>query len=211
MSKYGVTVDQFREFVIKTWYITEAEKMGGGIVGLDEKEDLSWKKPYIRQRGNHPVVLVSWNDAIAYCKWLSRKIGTTIRLPTEAEWEYAARGGQKSRGYKYAGSNNPAVVAWYIVNSGGRTHPVGKNQPNELGLYDMSGNVFEWCQDWYARDYYSRSPRNNPQGPTSGTFRVIRGGSWFCLDPKGVRVAFRYFLSPSYSFNTVGFRVVREP
>ncbi len=113
--------------------------------------------------------------------------GKNYRLPTEAQWEYAARGGQSSfdkggqGGFKYAGSNNLNEVAWYDVNSSNKTHPVGQKRTNELGLYDMSGNVWEWCQDWYDADYYKKSPANNPTGPTSGIYCVLRGGSWNLL------------------------------
>lgn len=131
-----------------------------------------------------PVERVSWNDCQEFIKKLNQLTGKSFRLPTEAEWEYAARGGRKSRGYKYSGSNTIGDVAWYTVNSYDKgeshpdygTHPVGQKQANELGLYDMSGNVWEWCQDWYGS--YSSSSQTNPTGPSSGSFRVRRGGSW---------------------------------
>ena len=148
-----------------------------------------------------PVEKVSWHDANAYAK----KVGK--RLPTEAEWEYAARGGNKSKGYAYSGSNDLDAVAWYNNNSGSKTHPVAQKQPNELGLYDMSGNVWEWCSDWYDEGYYSGSPQTDPQGSNSGKSRVLRGGCWsdsgyFC------RVASRFRLNPDYWFNGLGFRLV---
>ena len=122
---------------------------------------------------NLPMESVSWNDCQEFISELNHITGKNFRLPTEAEWEYAARGGDKSKGYQYSGSNNLSDVAWY---DGDKTHPVETKQPNELGIYDMSGNVREWCQDWYG--IYSSSSQTNPQGPTSGANRVSRGGSW---------------------------------
>ena len=125
---------------------------------------------------NLPVEMVSWDDVQEFIKKLNSTTGKTYRLPTEAEWEYAARGGDKSKGYKYSGSDKIEDVAWYIGNSGRKTHPVGTKKPNELDIYDMSGNVWEWCQDWFGS--YSISPQKNPQGPSSGYYCVLRGGSW---------------------------------
>ncbi len=130
-----------------------------------------------RFKGNNlPVEKVSWDDCQTFITRLNNLTGKNFRLPTEAEWEYAARGGNRSRGYKYSGSNVLSDVAWYDDNSGGKTHPVGSKSPNELGLYDMSGNVREWCYDWFGT--YSSSAQTNPTGPSSGSFRVRRGGSW---------------------------------
>jgi formylglycine-generating enzyme required for sulfatase activity len=145
-----------------------------------------------------PVEQVSWYDAVAFCEWMSIASGKTYRLPTEAEWEYAARGGNKSKGYEYSGSNDLDAVGWYDNGYVRKTHPVAQKQPNELGLYDMSGNVREWCSDWYDEGYYSRSPQNDPQGPNSGKYRVLRGGSWVNFDDY-CRVAFRRGLNPDYS------------
>ena len=160
---------------------------------------------------NLPVESVSWNDVQKFLKKLNKSTGENYRLPTEAEWEYAARGGVETNGRssqtKYAGSNNIDEVAWYGDNSGSKTHPVGKKKPNELGLYDMTGNVWEWCNDWYDEDYYSSSPQNNPQGANSGKYRVLRGGSCshfarFC------RVAFRSGYNPDFGLFNFGFRLV---
>lgn len=125
----------------------------------------------------HPVDSVSWNDCQEFIKKLNALTGKQFRLPTEAEWEFAARGGNKSRHTQYSGSDDLDSVAWYSDNSGGQTHPVAKKSPNELGLYDMSGNVWEWCNDWYEYDYYANSPSVDPQGPSAGSIRVLRGGS----------------------------------
>ena len=126
---------------------------------------------------NYPVYCISWDDCDAFIRKLNELMGLKFKLPTEAEWEYAARGGKNSRGYKYSGTtDNLGTVAWYGGNSGNGTHPVGGKQANELGLYDMSGNVWEWCSDWYGD--YSSSSQTNPTGPASGYIRVLRGGIW---------------------------------
>ena len=127
---------------------------------------------------SNPVEQVSWNDCQEFISRLNAATGQRFRLPTEAEWEYAARGGSKSRGYQYSGGNNLFDVAWYTDNSGSKTHPVKIKQANELGIYDMSGNVWEWCQDWFKGNYYKKSPSTDPTGPDSGSSRVNRGGCW---------------------------------
>ena len=163
--------------------------------------------PSVFKGDNLPVETVSWDDCEKFLKQLNKKTGKTFRLPTEAEWEYAARGGCKSRGFKFAGSNDIDEVAWYWYNSGNRIHPVKQKVPNELGIYDMSGNVWEWCQDWYGD--YSSSSCTNPIGHLSGDFRVFRGGSWrgegYAWD---ARVAWRNCQKPNYRFHHLGFRLV---
>ena len=154
---------------------------------------------------NLPVENVSWNDCQEFISKLNRITGKTFRLPTEAEWEYAARGGKKSRGYQYSGSNNLADVAWYEDNSGSKTHTIGSKQANELGIYDMTGNVWEWCQDWYGK--YSSSSQTNPTGATSGSYRVIRGGSWFNA-ARYCRSSFRFNGTPVYRRIDLGLRLV---
>jgi formylglycine-generating enzyme required for sulfatase activity len=151
-----------------------------------------------------PVEQVSWNAVQEFIKKLNSMTGKNYRLPTEAEWEYAARGGRSSRGYKFSGSNNPGQVAWFNDNGSEKTHPVGQKQANELGLYDMSGNVWEWCSDWYE-DYNSQS-QTDPKGPSSGSGRVGRGGGWD--DESRIRLSFRFILQPGYGFDDVGFRLV---
>ena len=153
---------------------------------------------------NLPVENVSWDDVQTFLRKLNAATGKTYRLPTEAEWEYAARGGNKSQGYKYVGSNDLDLVAWYSGNSDGTTHKVGTRFPNELGIYDMSGNVWEWCQDWYGS--YSSSPQTNPKGPNSGSYRVHRGGSWFSY-ARYCRVSDRLSLAPGNRSISLGFRL----
>ncbi|MDK2944453.1 MAG: hypothetical protein PWQ24_1168 [Mesotoga sp.] len=210
IGKYETTFDDYDAFCEAT--------------GKSSADDRNWG------RGNRPVINVSWNDAIAYCNWMSDKeklpkvydsngnlldkngsITTDpskvvgYRLPTEAEWEYAARGGKKSKGYRYSGSDNVDEVAWYDQNSGGMTQEVGKKAPNELGIYDMSGNVWEWCSDWYGG--YSSSAQTNPYN-NSGSDRVRRGGSWG-NNATYSRVAARDCYSPAYAYDLLGFRICR--
>jgi len=152
-----------------------------------------------------PVEQVSWDDCQTFLTKLNQLTGKTFRLPTEAEWEYAARGGNESTGYKYSGSNTIGNVAWYYDNGGSKTHAVGTKQANELGIYDMSGNVWEWCSDWY--DSYGSSSQTNPTGAASGSYRVLRGGSWnynamFC------RVSLRSGYYPDYGNDGRGLRLV---
>ena len=153
---------------------------------------------------NLPVENVSWNDVQEFLRKLNAMTGKRYRLPTEAEWEFAARGGNSSRGYKYSGSNSLGSVAWYRDNSGRGTHAVGTKSPNELGIYDMSGNVREWCQDWYGS--YSSSSQRNPKGTNSGSYRVFRGGSWN-YDARLCRVSIRYYNNPDLRYNSLGFRL----
>ena len=152
-----------------------------------------------------PVENVSWKDCQKFIAKLNRMTGRKFRLPTEAEWEYAARGGRKSRGYQYSGSSNISDVAWYKENSESTTHPVGTKQANELGIFDMSGNAWEWCQDWYSS--YGKSSQANPTGAVSGLYRVIRGGSWYCSS-RDSRSSFRSYIAPDYRNGYFGLRLV---
>ena len=155
-----------------------------------------------------PVESVSWNDCQEFVSRLNSLTGRTFRLPTEAEWEYAARGGNKSLHYKYSGSGNIGNVAWYFDNSGSSTHAVGTRTANELGIYDMSGNVREWCSDWYGD--YSAGAQTNPQGPSSGSRRVLRGGSWFS-DAGCCQVSYRSATIPDINGSNHGLRLVLVP
>ncbi|MDY0197139.1 MAG: SUMF1/EgtB/PvdO family nonheme iron enzyme [Tenuifilaceae bacterium] len=158
---------------------------------------------------NCPVEQVSWYDIQEFLEKLNRITGKNYRLPSEAEWEYVAKGGVQSNEYKYAGSNNIRKVAWYTKNSEYKTHPVGSKTPNKLGIYDLNGNVWEWCNDWYSDSYYGSSSSINPQGPTSGSGRVQRGGSWR-MSAGVSRITYRSYLDtdPSNRSNDVGFRLV---
>lgn len=174
-------------------------------------------------KGNNlPVEMVSWDDCQDFIRKLNSLTGMNFRLPTEAEWEYAARGGKNSKGYKYSGSNDVGSVAWYYENSGNsildddsweydklgsnncRTHEVATKSPNELGLYDMSGNVYEWCGDWDGD--YSSSSQTNPKGPSEGSLRVRRGGSWYRF-ARYCRVSYRYSSTPDYRYSHLGLRL----
>ena len=179
-------------------------------IGKYEVTQAQWKavmgnNPSSLKGEDRPVENVSWNDIQEFIKKLNQLTGKRYRLPTEAEWEYAARGGKKSKGYKYSGRNTLAKVAWYDGNSGSKTHPVGQKRPNELRLYDMSGNVWEWCQDWYGA--YGSSAQTDPMGPASGSNRVLRGGSWRS-SARSCRVADRDYFNPSYGSSNYGFRLV---
>ena len=172
-------------------------------------EAVMGENPSYRKGANLPVEQVSWNDCQTFISKLNAMTGKNFRLLTEAEWEYAARGGKQSHGYTYAGSNDIEAVAWYASNSSSQTHPVAQKQANELGFYDMSGNVWEWCQDWYSGSYYSNSPSTNPCNTTGASDRVRRGGSWVNVNYAGsCRVAKRAFSAPDDYSHGLGLRLV---
>ena len=179
-------------------------------IGQTEVTQALWKEvmgsnPSRFEGDTNPVERVSWNDCQTFIQKLNQRTGKTFRLPTEAEWGYAARGGKKSRGYKYSGGNDIATVAWYGSNSGAKTHAVGTKAPNELGIYDMSGNVWEWCNDWYGD--YSSNAQTNPTGAESGPLRVGRGGSWIG-NAGDCRSSYRDRCAPSVGYGNIGLRLV---
>ena len=158
---------------------------------------------------DRPVENVSWDDIQLYLDKLYIKTGMPYRLPTEAEWEYAAKGGQLSKGYKFSGADTIYDAAWIDGNSGKTSHKVGEKRANELGLYDMTGNVWEWCQDIYAEDFYKKSPAQNPHGPKVGTEYILRGGSWINAE-FNCRMTERLSSEPTERFSNYGFRVVLD-
>lgn len=160
---------------------------------------------YFTRSSRNPVEQVSWHDCQSFIQKLNQLTGLRFRLPTEAEWEFAARGGNSSKGYKYSGSNRIDDIAWYSGNSGNATHEVATCYPNELGIYDMSGNVWEWCSDWYGS--YSSMVQTDPSGAGSGSCRVDRGGSW-SSSARYCRVAFRSYCAPDGRNGNLGFRLV---
>jgi formylglycine-generating enzyme required for sulfatase activity len=181
-----------------------------------EYQSLVGSNPSTFKGVNRPVEQVSWDDAVSFCKKLTEQERVAgrlpsdyeYRLPTEAEWEYAARGGNVSKGYKYSGSDNPDKSAWHYSASGGTTHEVGTKSPNELGIYDMSGNVWEFCSDWYGE--YSGYTLIDPTGTMSGSYRVLRGGGWDG-NANNCRVAARSYNLPADKGSIIGFRVALAP
>jgi formylglycine-generating enzyme required for sulfatase activity len=249
MGQYEVTLGQFLKFYHDAKYRLDIERDGKPSWGYSKDgrliESNNWRPwaPGWEIGMDHPVVYVSWNDATAFCKWLSKQEGKTYRLPTEAEWEYACRAGSNGRYFfgdnpqelvRYgnvadadskAGSENATIASFdekgkktnknipfpFLSRRDGYewTAPVGKFQPNAFGLYDMHGNVWEWCSDWYDENYYASSPTDDPKGASAGSSRVLRGGGFYDA-PVALRCASRDNVDPSYRRYRNGFRVVCE-
>ena len=243
LGQHEVTVGQFRQFLQASGYMPESIADGTGGYGYNAAYDparsqrgdafegrdpkYSWRNPGFAQDDTHPVLNVTWNDAVAMARWLSQREGQTYRLPTEAEWEYACRAGSTTR---YPGGNDPrsllktantfdadAAVHWpawqarALPGHDGHafTAPVGSFAPNAFGLYDMLGNAWEWTADWHGEDYYAQSPTNNPPGPESGSVRVRRGGSWHTW-ALYARCGYRNWNTPETRYTLVGMRLLRE-
>jgi formylglycine-generating enzyme len=243
LGRHEVTRGQFRYFIETSGYIPESEADGTGGYGYNPAHDAaksgrgdafegrdrrySWQHPGFYQSDDHPVVNITWNDAMAMAEWLSRREGRRYRLPTEAEWEYACRAGTTTR---YYSGNAPASLAriantfdaavrpfwphWKNFtledNDGAAfTAPVGQYLPNAFGLYDMIGNVWEWVSDWYGETYYAESPEVDPPGPASGIVRIRRGGSWHTWSLYA-RCAFRNWNTPQTRYTLVGMRLLLE-
>jgi formylglycine-generating enzyme required for sulfatase activity len=227
LGVHEVSVAQFRRFVEQTGYRTDAEIdpirtiiIAPGSLGTTANacERCSWRTPGVKQADDHPVAMVTWQDAMAFCLWLSGREGGAYRLPTEAEWEYACRAGTATRYWRggedrtlcrsanvlWTNDCDSASISW--KDGYPFTSPSGTLVSNPFGLFDMHGNVWEWCSDWYDQEYYRESPRKDPQGPSSGCLRVLRGGSFLCL-PYRARSANRYPFSPNCTSCDIGFRV----
>jgi formylglycine-generating enzyme required for sulfatase activity len=220
IGKFPVTVKEFRKFIKATSYRTTAEITGNSFTvryqdkGNPKAAGVTWEcdaagNKRDASQDEQPVVHISWDDAQAYCTWLSKETGKKFRLITEAEWEFAARGGNESKGYKFSGGNSFLDIGWFLDNSGNQTHKVGLKQPNELGLYDMNGNVWEWCSDWFNETYYATSPTDNPKGPNHGTYKIMRGGSWNNA-PDASNVCSRNYHEAQDRKGTYGFRIAGD-
>ena len=201
------STDDYKVTISKHYYIGETEvtqALWQAVTGNSPREDYSWDAK-IGLGNEYPAYAISYNHVQSFLTKLNNLTGIQFRMPTEAEWEFAARGGNKSKGYTYSGSNNVDEVAWYDDNSDYKIHPVKTKAPNELGIYDMSGNVMEWCSDWF--DDYPHYAVTDPTGPTSGSARILRGGHYFMWE-KWCRTYFRvYTTEPSDTFSEFGFRL----
>jgi formylglycine-generating enzyme len=233
LGQYEVTVGNFKQFVKETGYKTEAETDGQGGWGYNaqtgqcegRKPEFNWLNPGFPQTDAHPVLDVTWNDAVAFCRWLSRKESKTYRLPTEAQWEYACRAHTTTRYYNGDDPDRLIEVANTMDSKDKTTFPhvqelvfmpgeklqftipVGSKKPNPFGLYDMHGNVWEWCSDWHSEDYYQKSPVDDPPGPDASGQRVRRGGAWNSF-PLWARASFRNWNTEKSRCVNLGFRVL---
>jgi formylglycine-generating enzyme required for sulfatase activity len=220
IGRFPVTQDEYARFVRATGHPAPAIRVlplitagGHDILFQDLATAYVWhggEPP--PGHGSHPVVLVTYDDAEAYCRWLSESTGQRVRLPTEAEWEKAARGGSEAQRYPW-GSDEIGAARGNFLSDGSLkrqrgTRPTGTYPPNAFGLYDMAGNVWEWVSDWYGQDYYAISEPQDPVGPWSGTMRLVRGGSWVNDDVNMLRCAYRHKVPPDTYAYSIGFRIV---
>jgi sulfatase modifying factor 1 len=222
IGRFAVTHDEYGRFVRATGHPPPGIR-DLPLIGRGDRESTFRKlaAPYAWEHdqpspghGSHPVVLVRYDDALAYCRWLSDSIGRFVRLPTEAEWEKAARGG--AEGFRYPWGNEiDSSHANYLTDPATKnergTRPTGTYPPNAYGLYDMSGNVWEWASDWYSAEYYGFGEVRDPRGPASGSLRTVRGGSWVNHDVSMLRCACRHKVPPDTYAHSVGFRIVCAP
>jgi formylglycine-generating enzyme required for sulfatase activity len=219
IGRFEVTQDEYARFVRATGHPVPAVR-AAPLIAAGEHEDVfnELAAPYVWQngeppagRGTHPVVLITYGDAAAYCRWLADEIGRAVRLPTEAEWEKAARGGLEGQQYPWGGVIDPSRCN-FLVDPASKhqrgTRPTGTYPPNAYGLFDMSGNVWEWVSDWYASDYYAVSEAHDPRGPQNGQLRILRGGSWVNDDLTMLRCGYRHKVPPDTYAYSIGFRIV---
>jgi formylglycine-generating enzyme required for sulfatase activity len=220
ISRFEVSHDEYARFVRATDYRSPSIRDVPIVAAHEAPMFRNLAMPYEWRRGeppagrgSHPVVLIGYDDAAAYCRWLSAELKRTFRLPTEAEWERAARGGIDGKRYPW-GDEIDSTCANYLGDPASKpqrgTRPAGTYAPNGFGLCDMAGNVWEWVSDWYSDDYYASSEASDPRGPDSGAMRVVRGGSWVNADVRALRCACRHPVPPDTYAYSIGFRVVCE-
>lgn len=222
IARFETTNDEYARFIRATGHPTPAVRELP-LIASNEREvafretaaQYEWReREPPAGRGNHPVVLVRYEDALAYCAWATAEFGRPIRLPTEAEWERAARGGVDTQRYPWGDDIDAArcnFLADPTVKNQRGTRPTGMYPPNGYGLYDVSGNVWEWVSDWYASDYYSIGELRDPRGPESGALRIVRGGSWVNEDVAMLRCAYRHPVPPDTYAYSIGFRIASSP
>jgi formylglycine-generating enzyme required for sulfatase activity len=218
IGRFPVTQDDYARFVRAAGYPAPAVRGLPLIAGGRDSAFRTTAAPYVWVNGepdpahsSHPVVLVKYDDALAYCKWLSESLGRAVRLPTEAEWEKAARGGVDGLRYPWGDDIDPSRANFLVdpsLKPQRSTRPTGTYPPNPYGLYDMAGNVWEWVSDWYGRDYYASSDIQDPRGAAGGTMRIVRGGSWVNDDVSMLRCAYRHKVPPDTYAYSIGFRIV---
>jgi len=219
ISRFAVTQDEYARFIRETGYPAPSIR-GLPLVTLGGRDSMfrELAAPYVWEdgtppagHGGHPVVLARYEDALAYCRWLSDSLGRAVRLPTEAEWEKAARGGLEGQRYPW-GDDIESSRCNYLTDPSIKrergTRPTGTYSPNAYGLYDMAGNVWEWVSDWYSADYYGLGEMRDPQGLASGSMRIVRGGSWVNDDVSMLRCAYRHKVPPDTYAHSIGFRIV---
>jgi formylglycine-generating enzyme len=215
---YPITNDQYAAFVRDAKHRVPAVRQLPRIVTGDQEQAFrELAAPYVwragdppRDRGNHPVTLITVDDAVAYCHWLAQKSGLPVRLPTEAEWERSARGGADGVSYPWGSELDP-TRANYLADPNAKqlrgTQAVGTFPPNGYNLFDVIGNVWEWVADWYQPDVYADKLRHNPAGPGDGMLRVLRGGAWVVHEPRMLRVSYRHKVPPDTYAYSIGFRI----
>ena len=219
IGRFAVSQDEYARFIRATGYPAPAIR-SLPLIATGEREALFRElgAAYVWQndqpppgRGTHPIVLVHYDDAVAYCAWLTEAIGRVVRLPSEAEWEKAARGGADGLRYPWGNEIDPSRCNYLFEASAKRqrgTRPTGTYPPNQFGLYDMCGNVWEWVSDWYDSDYYGLGDVRDPKGPPEGTMRLVRGGSWVNENASMLRTAYRHKVPPDTYAYSIGFRIV---